>query len=82
MLGQIIHQLRVFDCCQGVSDALGVELVDGLPYGGGSGDFTGVDSNMPTGLAGTLKMFPEQVRRKICFITGQVEGFDMLPLAE
>jgi len=29
-----------------------------------------------------LKMFPEQVRRKICFITGQVEGFDMLPLAE
>jgi hypothetical protein len=77
-----IDQSGVFDGAGAVADAFGAEQFNGVPNALRTAGFTGVNGDPPAGIAGLGKMFDEQRRGEIRFVTGQIERDEMLAMRE
>src|SRR5438105_13143000 len=77
-----IQQSGILHCTHAVTNSLRAEQSDRIPNALWTRAFAGVNGHMPTGIAAAPKMFGKKLRRKICFVAGEIERDDVLALSQ
>src|SRR2546423_1741638 len=77
-----IQQSGILHCTHAVTNPLRAEQSDRIPNALWTRAFAGMNGHMPTGIAAASKMFGKKLRRKICFVAGEIERDNFFALAQ
>ena len=75
-VGEMTHKGGVFDAAHAVSDAGGLEVLEGFPHAGGAAGFAGMCGAMETVVDGVSEGRDMRTNREARFVAGDVEGCD------